>query len=70
MIEFQKRTRITRKADMPSEKEPREKSPQPRTIPEDADFPSLVDFLDRVDRAAFRRALEQRYNYYPIPRGD
>jgi len=55
---------------MPTDQEPRDTNPQPQGPKEDEDTLSLVDFLDNVDRTAFRRALEHRFNYYPLLRND
>lgn len=55
---------------MPTDQEPRDTPSQPERAQEDEDTLSLVDFLDNVDRTAFRRALEHRFNYYPLPRAD
>lgn len=55
---------------MPTDQDPRDTSPQPQRAEEDDDTLSLVDFIDSVDRTAFRRALEHRFNYYPLPRTD
>ena len=55
---------------MPTDQEPRDTPSPPQRPQEDEDTLSLVDFLDNVDRTAFRRALEHRFNYYPLPRTD
>jgi hypothetical protein len=62
--------RITRKADMPTDHDPRDTPLEPPQAQDDDDTLSLVDFIDSVDRTAFRRALEHRFNYYPLPRTD
>ena len=54
---------------MPSEKKESGEDPsKPRRTVDEAETVSLVDFLDDVDRAAFRRALELRDSYYPLIR--
>ena len=55
---------------MPTDQEPHDTNPQTQRPEEDEETLSLVDFLDSVDRTAFRRALEHRFNYYPLPRTD
>ena len=46
---------------MTAEREQGATSPPPQPPPRnDADQESLTDLIDRMDRAAFRRALEQR----------
>jgi hypothetical protein len=69
MIGLFLRTTIIRKAAMPADKDPHDSPLQPLHAPDDDDSLSIVDYLDSVDRAAFRRALGQRNNYYPISRG-
>jgi len=50
---------------MPSEKQESGEDPsEPSRTRDEIDSVSLVDFLDDVDRAAFRRALELRDSYY------
>ncbi len=54
---------------MPTDQEPRDTPSQPERAQDDEDTTlSLVDFLDNVDRLAFRRAIEHRFNYYPLRR--
>lgn len=64
------RTRRITKADMPTDQEPHDPQSQPQLPKEKEDTFSLVDFLDSVDRTAFRRAIEHRFNYYPLRRAD
>ena len=54
---------------MPTDTDPSSEIPsKPRRTPEEVDTISLVDYLDDVDRAAFRRALALRDTYYPLTR--
>jgi hypothetical protein len=55
---------------MSTDQKPRDPASQTEQPREDEDTLSLVDYLDNVDRTAFRRALEHRFNYYPLPRPD
>jgi hypothetical protein len=57
---------------MPTDQEPHETPQQPQRAQEDDDTLALsvVDFIDSMDRLAFRRALDQRFNYYRIVRVD
>lgn len=55
---------------MPTDQDPRDTSPQPQRSRDDEDSVTVIDFIDSMDRTAFRRALEQRINYYPLPRTD
>ena len=55
---------------MPTDQDPRDTTSQPQQVQEDEETVSLVNFFDSVDRMAFRRALEHRFNYYPLPRTD
>jgi hypothetical protein len=55
---------------MPTDQEPHDPQSQPQLPKEKEDTFSLVDFLDSVDRTAFRRAIEHRFNYYPLRRAD
>ena len=45
---------------MSSEQEDRKLNPAPEPQHEDAAAETLTDLIDRMDREAFRRALEQR----------
>ena len=54
---------------MPTDQDPRN-TPPPQKAPEEDETLTVVDFIDSIDRTAFRRALEQRFNYYPVPRTD
>ena len=51
----------------PTDDKPLDTPPAARPPDEDKRL-SVVDFIDSVDRDAFRRALVKRCNYYPIPR--
>ena len=53
----------------PTDEKSHDTPPVQRPTDED-DGLSVVDFIDSVDRDAFRRALGKRCNYYPIPRAD
>lgn len=53
---------------MPTDQNSNDQPQKPRRNPEDPDIVSLVDYLDTVDRAAFRRALALRDTYYPLTR--
>jgi hypothetical protein len=53
---------------MPTDQKSNEKAQQPGRAEDDLDRVSLVDYLDNVDRAAFRRALALRDTYYPLSR--
>jgi hypothetical protein len=56
---------------MSTDQDPRERPPAPPQRAQDDEHAlSLVDYIDNVDRTAFRRALEHRFNYYRISRPD
>jgi hypothetical protein len=47
--------------------EPRNEPAEPSSRHESSEAMSLVDYFDQMDRDAFRRALEYRDSYFPIP---
>ena len=44
-----------------SAERPSDSSLPPAPAPEETDFESLTDYIDRMDRESFRRSLEQRH---------
>lgn len=54
---------------MPTPKEPEEKPAETQQTSTENETLSLVDFFDRMDRAAFKRALEDKDRHNPATSG-
>ena len=52
---------------LPPEQEPPNQPIESNREPDDSEVLTLVDLFDRIDRAAFHRALDHRDNHYRPP---